>query len=405
MKHNWKTHFYILWTGEAVSVLSSAVLQMALIWHLTATTQSAAVLSAASIAGFLPAALLGSVAGTLVDRWNRKAVMIGADLFIALVSLSLTVCALFAELPVWLILVVLFVRSIGAAFHTPAISAVTPLLVPEGMLTRCSGLTQTLQTLGYIAGTAVAGVLYPIWSISGMVLLDVAGAALASVAVAFVPVPDVARSQNAEKPHLLREIREGYRALRKNRGLFSLLWIGAAFSLIYSPINALFPLMIMGYFGGTTAQASVAEIAFSVGMLGGGLLLGVWGGFKNRAVSIIGALFLMSAAIGVAGLLPPSGFVIFAVLCLFMGLSAPFYSGPQMALMQERIAPEFLGRVFGLYTSIMSLAMPFGLVVSGLFADRVGVHTWFLISGMLCTLLSVVTVALPVVRGIERETA
>ncbi len=403
MKHNWKSAFYLLWMGEAISVLSSAVLQMALIWHLTATTQSAAVLSAASIAGFLPAALLGSIAGTLVDRWNRKAVMIGADLFIALVSLSLTIFALFAELPIWLILVVLFGRSIGTAFHTPAISAVTPLLVPETMLTRCSGLTQTLQTLGYIAGTAIAGVLYPIWSLSGMVMLDVAGAVFASVTVACVPIPDVPRHESGQSPHILREIREGYRALQKNKGLFSLLWIGAAFSFLYSPINALFPLMIMGYFGGTTAQSSLAEIVFSAGMLAGGLLIGVWGGFKNRAISIIGALFLMSEAIGLAGLLPPTGFVAFSVLCLFMGISAPFYSGPQIALMQERIESAFLGRIFGLYSSIMSLAMPFGLVISGLFAERVGVHTWFFLSGLLCFALTLVSLALPSVRRIEKE--
>ena len=170
---DWKKDFYILWAGQAVSVLTSAVLQMALIWYLTAITQSAFILSMASLAGFLPSAVLGTVAGTLVDRMDRKAVLIVADLFIALVSLIIAVASFYSSLPVWLVIAVLAVRSIGTAFHTPAISAVAPLIVPTEQLTKCAGYTQSLQTIGYIAGTAVAGVLYPIWSISGMVALVV----------------------------------------------------------------------------------------------------------------------------------------------------------------------------------------------------------------------------------------
>lgn len=115
-----------MWTGQAISILTSSILQMALIWHLTATTQSALVLSMASLAGFLPNAILGIIAGTFVDRMNRKAIMIGADLFIAAVSLVLTIAALYGDLPVWLVLLVLAIRSVGTAFHTPSISAVHP---------------------------------------------------------------------------------------------------------------------------------------------------------------------------------------------------------------------------------------------------------------------------------------
>lgn len=164
MEHNrqnnlWKKNFYILWAGQAISVLTSSILQMALIWYLTAQTGSALVLSLASMAGFLPSAILGMVAGTLVDRVSRKTAMIGADLFIAAVSLVLVLASAGGELPISLVLAVLAVRSMGTAFHTPAISAATPLIVPAEELTRCSGYTQSLQTVGYIAGTAIAGIL------------------------------------------------------------------------------------------------------------------------------------------------------------------------------------------------------------------------------------------------------
>ena len=406
MQNNWKIQFFTLWLGQAVSVLSSAVLQMALIWQLSLQTGSAAVLSIASLAGFLPMAVLGIFAGTLVDRWNRKATLILADLFIAAVSLALAIYSLYASPPVWLILTVLFVRSIGAAFHSPAIGAVTPLIVPESMLTKCAGYTQSLMSIGYMAGTALAALLYPIWHMSGLVLLDVAGAVLASISVAFIAIPTVPKQDDTStRTPILAEMHEGYRAIRENRGLFALLWIGAAVMFIYFPVNALFPLLTFGHFNGDTTMASISEITFSVGMLLGGMLLGVWGGFKNRGHSIVLAIVMLGLSIGITGILPQNGFWGFAALCVVMGLAVPFYSGPQDALIQEQIAPQYLGRVFGLFGSVMSLAMPFGLVLSGLFADRIGINNWFTLSGVASLLLAALTYSLKAIRDIEQPGA
>lgn len=401
MEH-WKRNFLILWAGQSISLLTSSILQMALIWHLTATTQSALVLSLASLAGFLPSAVLGIVAGTIVDRMSRKAAMIGADLFIAAVSLVLAFAALEGELPIGLILTVLAVRSIGTAFHTPAISAATPLLVPAEQLTKCAGYTQSLQTIGFIAGTAIAGAIYPIWSISSMVALDVIGAVIACLAVAVIKIPKVEK-QAAARRSLWQETKEGYDVLRRQRGLFAILWSAAVFMILYSPINALFPLMSLDHFGGTTFQASIAEIAFAVGMLAGGLVLGAKGGFRRKGVGIPFAVALMGLPICLSGLLPSSGFWLFAALCVVMGLSCPIYNAPVTALMQERIAPEYLGRVFGLYGSVCSLAMPIGLALSGAFADRVGTPRWFVITGALCMLLAVGMYLTPSIRKIDER--
>lgn len=399
---SWKKQYYTLWSGQAVSVLTSSILQMILIWHLTAVTRSALVLSLASMAGFLPSALLGIFAGTLVDRMSRKTAMIGADLFIAAVSLALVFAAWNGAIPIWLILAVLAVRSVGTAFHTPAISAVTPLLVPAEELTRCAGYTQSIQTVGFIAGTAIAGILYPICTISQMVALDVGGALLATLAVAVIRIPELESAGTpGEKRSLWRETKEGYAILRKQRGIFALVWTAAAFMVMYSPINALFPLMSMDHFGGTTVHASIAEISFAVGMLFGGVVLGIWGGFKNRGVGIVLSVVMMGVPIALSGLLPPGGFWVFAICCAAMGLSVPFYNGPVTALMQEKIPPEYLGRVFGLYGSIASLAMPVGLMFSGAFADRVGTADWFAITGALCLALAVVMYAVPSIRHID----
>jgi len=160
MTNNWKQDFFTIWAGQAISLMTSAVLQMAIIWHLTNATGSAMVLSFATMAGFLPQAILGTMIGVLVDRWNRKLVMIGADLIIAAAGLTLAVLSLTMELPVWVVLLILFIRNVGTAFHAPALSAATPLLVPEVQLAKCAGYSHSIQSVSYILSPAIAALLY-----------------------------------------------------------------------------------------------------------------------------------------------------------------------------------------------------------------------------------------------------
>jgi DHA3 family macrolide efflux protein-like MFS transporter len=125
---------------------------------------TALVLSIASLVGFLPYAVLGPAIGVLVDRYNRKRIMIGADLTIAVAGGVLALTALYMALPVWLIMAVLFIRSLGTAFHSPALSAVIPLLVPKKQLTRCAGYSQSMQSISYIVvSPALAAFLYAAW--------------------------------------------------------------------------------------------------------------------------------------------------------------------------------------------------------------------------------------------------
>lgn len=400
---HWQRSFYTLWAGQAVSLITSAVLQMAIIWHLTEETGSALVLSIATLVGFLPQAILGPFIGVLVDRYHRKYVMIGADLLIAAVGLMLALASLAMELPVWLIMVVLFLRSVGTAFHSPALNAVTPLLVPEEQLTKCAGYTQSIQSASYILGPALAALLYAVWDLNSIILVDVAGAVFASILTAFVFIPRLEAGESAAQGNLILEMKEGYAVLRGNKGLFALLWVGALYMLFFMPINALFPLMSMKYFGGTTFHASLVEIVFAAGMLAGGLVLGVWGGFKNRVMSLAASILLMGASLIVSGLLPVKGYVVFVLCSTLMGFSAPFYSGVQTALFQEKISPEYLGRVFALLGSVVSVAMPLGLVLSALFADTLGVNRWFLISGILITGIAVLPVLIPGLRNLDRQ--
>ena len=397
----WKRDFFTIWTGQAISLFTSAILQMAIIFYLTEKTGSAMVLSIASLVGFLPYAVFGPMIGVLVDRYDRKKIMIGADLIIAAAGAVLAIIALYMELPVWMVMIVLFIRSIGTAFHSPALSAVTPLLVPEDQLTRCAGYSQSLQSISYILSPAAAAFLYSVWKLNAIIAIDVLGAVIACITVALVRIPKLSLKKQSLEQNFMKEMKEGLVVLKENKGLFALLLIGTLYMFFYMPINALYPLISMEYFAGTPMHISITEIAYASGMLVGGLLLGLLGSFKKRIVLITASIFMMGVSLTISGLLPSSGFAIFVVCCAIMGFSVPFYSGVQTALFQEKIKPEYLGRVFSLTGSIMSLAMPVGLILSGIFADRIGVNNWFLISGILIVGIAIVCPLIPVVKSLD----
>ena len=365
----WKKKYFTMLAGQSVSLITSGILQMSIIFYLTAKTNSAMVLSIATLMGFLPQAVIGPFAGTFVDRHSRKGVMIGADLMIAATGGFLAVVSIFMELPIWLIMLVLFVRSIGNAFHSPASSAVTPLMVPQDQLTKCAGYNQTMQAAVSLISPAAAAFLYSVWSLSTIILLDIIGAVLACGVVVVLSIPNPPICTGESQNSFFRDMKEGYFELKKNKGLFALLWIGTAYMFFFMPISALYPLMSMGYFRGTPTHASIAEIAFAGGMLAGGILLSVWGGFKNRIFSIGLSVLVMGVSIAISGLLPTNAFFIFVICCTVMGLTSPFY-GVQNALFQEQLPPEYLGRVFSLLGSVMSFAMPLGLLCSGIFAEQ-----------------------------------
>ena len=372
--NNWKRKFYAIWAGQAVSLITSAILQMAIIFYLTEKTGSAMVLSMASLVGFLPYAILGPAIGVLVDRHDRKKIMIGADLIIA---------------------------AAGAVLAIVAFCMVTPLLVPEEQLTKCAGYSQSLQSISYIVSPAVAALLYSVWDLNAIIAIDVLGAVIASITVAIVRIPKLGNQVQSLEPNFIREMKEGVVVLRQNKGLFALLLLGTLYTFVYMPINALFPLISMEHFNGTPVHISITEISFAFGMLAGGLLLGRLGGFEKHVLLITSSFFIMGTSLAVSGILPPNGFVIFVVCCAIMGLSVPFYSGVQTALFQEKIKPEYLGRVFSLIGSIMSLAMPIGLILSGFFADKIGVNHWFLLSGILIIGIAIVCQMITEVRKLD----
>lgn len=389
MEETWKKKIMVVWTGQSVSLLSSSILQMCLIWYLTKRTESATVITLATLAGFLPQALAGPFVGAVVDRFSKKLVIICADLFVASMSLVLAYVASLGEIPVPVILVILVFRSLGTAFHEPTVQTITPLLVPEAYLTRYAGHYQAFETVSLLLAPSISVVLYELWSLEFIILLDVFGALFAVVLFLFIKLPEEPKTQR-EKMNFIKETKEGLAVMRDIPGIYALLWTGFLYTAIYSPIGSLYPHITMVYFGGSTAQSALVEVVFSCGTMLGALLLGKVGDKLPKHLGLFGSIFLYGLGSAVVGSLPSSGFLIFVVISFFIGTTTPFFHGVTRAIYQMRIPPEYLGRAFAMSVSARRLGMPIGLVLGGQFGDLFGVNVLYQVAGTAAVVLALV---------------
>ncbi|MDD2970971.1 MAG: MFS transporter [Lachnospiraceae bacterium] len=401
--YNWKKTFYTIWVGQAISQLTSSILQFAMIWYLTDITRSGIVLSLSVMMAFLPQGILGFFTGVYIDRFDRKKIMIFADLFIAAVSLLLVFVSVDGTIPPVIILLVLFCRAVGTAFHEPTLGAVTPQIVPESELTRCAGYTQSLESVSMIISPAVAAILYASWKMNYIVMLDVVGAVAAVIMVMIARIPKQRIQHDKDsKIHLIQESREGFQIIRQEKGVLGIVLITSLYSMAMMPISALFPLMSMEYFGGTSTYASIVETLFSVGYLVGALILAKWGGTKNRVYTIALSYFMMSIALIGTFLLPRTAFLVFVFFAWVMGVSGPFYWGTYTPLLQTHFREEYLGRVLSITNSIRFIIGPIALVLSGFVADTWGDEKWFLIGGITVFICGILLLANRRIREYDR---
>jgi DHA3 family macrolide efflux protein-like MFS transporter len=376
--------FFILWTGQSLSLVGSQAVQFALIWWLTETSGSATILATATLLGLLPPIVLGPVIGALIDRWNRKTVMLAADGFVAVASLVLAWLFAAGTAGIPHVMGLLFLRALGAAFHGPAMTASTTLMVPEQHLTRIQGLNQSIQGLITIIAAPLGALLLAILSMPGVMMVDVGTALVAILPLLAIRVPRPTRSDGTGQSSVWAETVAGFRYLARRRGHATLIAMCALINTLLVPASSLLPLLVRERLHGGAAQFGWLSSAFGVGLIVGGIALGAWGGFRRRIVTTLVAMIGLGVAVAAIGFTPESSFLWALVSMASVGLIAPMVNGPVAAILQATIAPDYQGRVFSLVGSLAGAAAPLGLLMAAPVAELVGVGVWYLAAGLAC---------------------
>lgn len=382
MNHNWKKTFAVIYSGQAFSLLGSSAVQFAIIWWLTAQTESAVTLTLATIAAMLPNMLLGPFAGVWIDRYNRRTIMIAADGLVAVSSAVLGIAfQAWGAPPTGFIYAVLFLRGVGNTFHAPAMQAAIPMFVPAEMLTKAGGWGNLVTSVSTMLGPALGAGMMAVFPIAPMMLLDIAGAVLAILCLMRISLPDIPGS--GQRVHVFADAKQGFLAMKENKPLMAVFFPVLFASMLYMPLGSLFPLLVRLHYGGGPGHNAFVEFVFSAGLLASSLGMGIWGGMKKRFTMISMAVGVLGLAAFCGGALPAGGFAGFAVCCLVMGSSGTFFNVPLMAHIQETVAPQMMGKVFSLLSTAMTLATPVGLLLAGPVSQAVGVPLWFMASGIL----------------------
>ncbi len=390
----WLRNYLPMGIGQIVSLVGSALVQFALVWYVTKETGSATVLATATTAAIVPNIVLGPFVGALVDRWDRKLVMIIADLVVALATVILALLFATGAIQIWHIVAILLTRSAAGVFQGPARTAATTLMVPKEHLSRLGGVNQAVDGMINVFSPALGALLLAVLPMQGVLAVDVVTAAIAiSMLIFLVKVPQPKTKPKTDKVtprSLLADVREGIRYIVTWPGLFLLILMASLLNMLLAPMSSLLPLHITTFFGKGAQELAWMQVAMGAGSIVGGLILGVWGGFKRRVWTVLMGIIGVGAGTLAFGLIPPDRYTWSLVALGILGLMVSFANGSLGPLMQTKVPPEVQGRVFMLLSSTALAMMPIGLFLSAPIADNYGTEVTYIVGGAACLILGII---------------
>ncbi|MCX7747782.1 MAG: MFS transporter [Clostridia bacterium] len=401
--YNWKLNFFILWISQSFSLFGSYLVQFGVTWWITQKTGSATELSISMITIFLPQILLSPYAGVIADRYDRKIIMLLANVLNMVCSLLMVILFLTGLEQLWQVYIIFVLTSIGGTFHWVSLQASIPQIVPQHHLTRVAGLNQTIRAAISIITPNLGAFLIERISLIAVLGVNFAAAVFAGGLIILVSIPKI---QNAvvmlgEKGKLLRDLTEGIGYLKKWPGMLILLCIASCLTFLYSPATTLTPLLIKDHFGGDVWHYSLYQTVYSIGSLAGGLLIGIWGGFTKKIITILIGVTISGTFMLVLGVLPKEMFLLAVISGGLYGFAFPLADAPILAIIQNKADQKIQGRLLSLAASLMFILSPVGLIIIGPLADLLGVQTLYFISGICILLIGVLSFLIKPLMKIE----
>jgi Arabinose efflux permease len=377
MYSDWKKHIILFLVSQTVSLFGSALVQYAIFWYVTLTTQSGEMMTIYIICGILPTFFLSPFAGVWADRYNRKMLIVISDSVIAAATLVLAILFLLGYHMLWLLSLISGIRALGTAIQVPAVGAYIPQLVPQEELTRVNAANGTIQALVMLISPMLSGALLTVTNIELIFFIDVATAIIGvSILLIFLQVPAHAKALEKHAMGYLSDLFEGFRYIYKHEYVKKLFLLCTLYFFLVAPVAFLTPLQVTRTFGGEVWRLTLVEVAYSAGMMLGGIIMAYWQGFSNKVHSMAFSILSIGVCTFVLGIIPY--FYIYLVFMALAGIVAPIFHTPFTVLLQQRVETDLLGRVFGVLGMISSTMMPLGMLFFGPLADLIAIE-WLLI--------------------------
>jgi len=384
---NWKKNIILFLSSQTISLFGSALVQYAMMWHITLHTESGMMMTLFIICGFVPTFILSPFAGVWADRYNRKILIILSDGLIATATLILAIVFLTGYNAVWLLFLMAAIRAIGTGIQTPAVGAILPQIVPKENLTKVNGINGSLHAIVMFVAPMVSAALLTMATLEVIFFIDVITAVIAIFTLlGFLKISAHEKASDQQPTSYIEDFKLGVTYIKSNSFLKQFFLFFGVFFILMAPAAFLTPLQVTRSFGDDVWRLTAIEIAFSVGMMAGGGIIASWGGFPNKIYTMTLASLLMGICTLALGIVP-----VFWVYLLFMaifGIAMPIFNTPTTVLLQEKVDESYLGRIFGVFGMISTSMMPIGMLIFGPMADVIKVE-WLLVgTGILILILS-----------------
>jgi MFS transporter, DHA3 family, macrolide efflux protein len=399
----WKRLFFTVWSTQALSLFGSRLVGFALIWWLTVESGKASTLAIAGVMISVPRILSGPVVGPLVDRWNRRVVMIAADSTVAISTAFLAVLFLLRIVQPWHIFAILAVRTAGGTVHNSAMLASTSLMVPKDQLNRIAGMNQALAGAIEVAGPILGAVLVELVPIEYILAIDIATAGVAILALACIMIPQIKPKTREKDQGFTRQAVEGFRYLFVRKGLGLLFLYIAMVRLFTIPAWRFLPLLVTQHFGGGAIHLGLISSAFGAGVLLGGLLLTARHGFGRRIFTSWVGLTGCGITFLLVGSANANMYWLALLACGVFGIMFSLYMAPISAIIHTTVPKEIQGRVFSLFNTAKTVTTPLGLALSGFVASFAGIRILFVFAAAGMLLFSLLTILTRPIMNVETQ--
>ena len=387
-QNHWKRKTILFLISQCITLFGSMIVQMSIIWYVTLKTSSGGWVAAFTICSYLPQFLISFFAGVWADRYSRKKLIILADGVI-----TVTTLVMFLVMPMIpsdsillsALLAVSIIRSVGAGIQTPAVNAVIPQLVPEEYLMKYNGLNATVQSIVQFAAPAVAGAVLSIGTFRATLFIDILTALVGIGLLSCVLLPKQEASN--ENVSVFSEIKAGIRYSFSDKLIGKILIVYGLYILLCVPAGFMAALLVSRVYGDVYWYLTAVELVGFAGMALGGVLMGVWGGFKSRIKTFALGLFVLSLMTIGMGISPY--FIIYLVLMFVYSIALTMIQTATTTIIQEKADSSMQGRVFGLMGAMYSGFLPVGMAIFGPLADVMPLQ-WIIVgSGIALVLVTV----------------
>ncbi|MEJ5199164.1 MAG: MFS transporter [Anaerolineae bacterium] len=363
--------FLLVWAGQIVSVLASTMSQFGLTIWMYQRTESATAMGLMQVAFITPFLLLSPFAGVMVDRYNRKVMMMVSDLAAVIATAGIFILLALGRLEFWHLYVAAALNGIGNTFQWPAYSAAISTMVPKEQYGRANGLMSLIEAGPGVLAPLLAGALLPLIGLAGILTIDILTFFLAIGALLIVHVPQPPRTAEGEqgRGNLWQEAAYGFRYIFRRPSLLGLQLIFFFCNLFFGIAYTVFSPMILARTGSNSVIFGMVQSAGAIGGVVGGVIMSAWGGFRRRVYGVLLGWLLSACGLILTGSgrelahWLPAVFLTAAV--------SPLVNTSNQAIWQAKVAPDVQGRVFSARRLIAWFTNPISPIIGGTLADFV----------------------------------